>query len=87
MSHEAPEVQDKKSEFRALVNNILTFLILAVMTWVGTNITQMRDSLSSLTTSSAVVNIEIKHLKEHNAMQDKTLEAHNILLSKMAGKE
>ena len=82
----APEVQDKKSEFRALVNNVLTFLILAVMTWVGGNITIMKDDLADLSTNTALVNLEIENIKKHNDMQDVTLQAHTALLTEIIKK-
>lgn len=58
------KVQDEKSEFRALINNILTFLILAVMTWVGVNITQMKDALSDVKVTEAQLKLEVGHLEE-----------------------
>ncbi len=81
MTTNSPEVQDKKSEFRGLVNNVLTFFILAVMTWVGCNITIMKNSLGELSTNNAVVSLEIEHLKNHDAIQDTTLQAHTTLLT------
>jgi len=55
-------VEDRPTEKGIMYNNILTFLILAVISWVGVNITQMRDSLSEIKTTGAVMKTDIKYL-------------------------
>lgn len=70
------QVQDKKSEFRALVNNILTFLILSVMTWVGINITQMKNNLMDIRINDAVTDSEIDHLHIDNKKRDRAFADH-----------
>ena len=70
------EVEDKKSEFRALVNNILTFLILGVMTWVGVNITQMKDGLATIKVNDAIVKIKVDHLEANDIIQANALSKH-----------
>lgn len=58
------QVQDKPAEVGIKLNNILTFLILAVMTWVGVNITQMKEALGVIKVDDAVMKIEVKHIHE-----------------------
>lgn len=70
-----PEVADKLTESGIKVNNILTFMILGVMSWVGLNIMNMKDSMAHLQTKDAILQIEVDHLhkayKEFNDECDK----------------
>ena len=57
------EVQDKPTENGIKLNNILTALILGVMSWVGVNITTMKDDISLMRTDFAVNKNELSHLR------------------------
>lgn len=41
------EVQDRQAENGIKLQNILTFLVLAVMTWVGTNIEIIKKDMAA----------------------------------------
>ena len=58
------QVEDRPAEDGIKLNNILTFLILAVMTWVGANITVMKDSLAEVQLEGAVRKSEIIFINE-----------------------
>lgn len=62
--HETTIVQDRPTEDGIKLNNILTFMILAVMTWVGANITVMKDSLAEVQLEGAVRKSEIIFINE-----------------------
>ena len=57
-------VQDKPAENGIKLNNIISFLILGVMAWVGYNIEEMKKNLAETVTSTAVNSAEIKHLQQ-----------------------
>jgi len=67
------EVQDKPTEVGIKLNNILTALVLMVMSWVGYMINDMNKSIGVIATVAAVnqnqlANIEKRldtHLRSH----------------------
>lgn len=64
-THNKPEeVQDRPTEAGIRLQNILTFLVLAVMSWVGYNIEQMKQEMSTLHVASAVQAAQVAELKE-----------------------
>ena len=56
-----PEVKDIKAEQGIKINNILTFLVLAVMTWVGGNIELIKRDMSAQSTSIKLNEAQITH--------------------------
>ena len=56
-------VHDKPAESGIKLNNILTALVLMVMSWVGLNIDRMRDDISDLRTKSSVQQVSIQELE------------------------
>jgi len=62
-------VKDKSTEVVVLVNNILTFLVLGVMAWVGTNINTMKTDMATIKEHSVVNRVLFEGL-------EKRLEAH-----------
>lgn len=61
---ETVDVQDKPAEIGIKLNNILTALILMVMSWVGVNITTLKEDIGEIKTEFAVGKNDIQHLKE-----------------------
>ncbi len=51
-------VEDRPTEKGILYNNILTFLILAVMSWVGVSIVQTNDILQKIQIDGALMQRE-----------------------------
>lgn len=56
------DVQDKPAEVSLKVSNILQFLVLGVMSWVGFNIQTMGRDISEIRTDLAVSKTEISHI-------------------------
>lgn len=48
MTNEVSEVKDIPTENGVKINNILTFLVLSVMTWVGYNINTMKIDIAEM---------------------------------------
>ena len=69
MNEETQPVQDRPTENGIKLNNILTFLVLGVMSWVGINITQIKDSVSDMRINEAVTAHKLSYL-------DKKLDEH-----------
>lgn len=58
------EVSDTTTEVGIKLNNILTALVLMVMSWVGWNIQEMRKDIAENKLEQAVMQAEIKHIRE-----------------------
>jgi len=61
---EALMVADRPTESGIKINNILTALVLMVMSWVGYNINDLKDSLSDIRISTSIQAVELVHTKE-----------------------
>jgi len=72
-------VVDKKTEMGVGLNNVLTFLVLSVMTWVGVNINSMNDKISMVITKEAVTASNLENLKNR---LDRHVNTHQHRLSK-----
>lgn len=57
------EVQDRPTENGIKINNIISFLILGVMGWVGYNIEAIKVHVANVTTVTAVNKTDIENLK------------------------
>lgn len=57
------EVQDRSAEASIKLNNVLTFMVLSVMSWVGYNIENIKDGFSDLNKVVAVQSNELAHIK------------------------
>ena len=57
------EVVDKKTEISVFIGNILQFLVLAVLSWVGVNIQLITKDISQIKTKQAVQYNESEHIK------------------------
>lgn len=68
------EVSDKKLELGSMATNIILFLILAVMGWVGLNIEKMRDDITTMAIASSNNSIKIDNLSKR--MDQHILEKH-----------
>lgn len=64
MSDKTQDVQDKPMEIGIKLNNILTFLVLGVMSWVGFNINSMKESIHEIQTVTQVQKTELNYLSE-----------------------
>jgi hypothetical protein len=62
--NETAPVQDKPAETGIKINNIISFLILSVMAWVGYNIEDIKKNVAQTTTVTAVNKSDIKHLQD-----------------------
>jgi len=62
--HSAQPVQDRPTETGIKINNIISFLILSVMAWVGYNIEDIKKNVSTTITITAINKTDIKHLQE-----------------------
>lgn len=58
------DVQDKPAEIGIKLNNILTFLVLAVMSWVGYNIQAMKDEIVRNRIDSSINRNDLQHMKD-----------------------
>lgn len=58
------EVQDKPTEVGIKLNNILTALVLMVMSWVGYNINTMKDHIAVIRTDSAVQAVQLTYIAD-----------------------
>lgn len=61
MDDKTVNVADKVTEVNVKLSNILTALVLMVMSWVGVNIAQTKDLISNALTEIAVIKIENVH--------------------------
>lgn len=57
-------VQDRPAETGIKINNIISFLILSVMAWVGYNIEDIKKNVAQTTTITAVNKADIQHLQK-----------------------
>lgn len=78
MAKSPVQVSDALAERRELWSNIIQFLILAVMTWVGTNIHTMKNDISEIKKSDAVQAAELIHIKEKVDYHITNDKIHNI---------
>lgn len=70
-------VRDKPAESAIKINNILTALVLGVMSWVGVNIEQMKNEIKDISKISAVNTANIQTLSqrlEHHLQQHENYE-------------
>jgi hypothetical protein len=74
---EALVVADKPTETGIKLNNILTALVLMVMSWVGFNINHLKDSLADIQVSTSVQASEIAHNKERFERHIRNKRLHN----------
>lgn len=58
------EVNDKPAEVGIKLNNVLTALVLMVMSWVGMNINNMAADIAAISTAIAVTDTRVAHLEE-----------------------
>jgi hypothetical protein len=58
------DVQDKSTETGVKINNILTALVLMVMSWVGYNIDKLKDDVSQWASIVSVNENKLDNLKE-----------------------
>lgn len=61
---ETTKVSDKPLEVGLKLNNVLLFLIIAVMSWVGINIDRLRDDLAKISTATTVNSVRIDALEK-----------------------
>ena len=57
-------VVDRPTEVGVKINNILTALVLGVMSWVGLNINHMKDDIADMRTDTRVQQNELKHVNK-----------------------
>lgn len=57
-------VKDKEGEIGIKLNNILTALILMVISWVGISINELKTGLSSLSKTQAVYELRISTIEK-----------------------
>jgi len=57
-------VQDRPAENGIKINNIISFLILSVMAWVGYNIEDIKKNVATTITITAINKADIKHLQD-----------------------
>ena len=69
------EVQDKPTEVGIKLNNVLTFMVLSMLSWVGYNIETMKDGQAEQNKILAVQINEISHVKDQ---VDKHINNRNI---------
>ena len=72
---EALRVADRPTESGIKINNILTALVLGVMSWVGLNINHLKDSLADIRIETGIQGVELSHTKElvDRHIMDKTI--------------
>ena len=58
------KVTDRTTEIGVTINNILTALVLMVMSWVGLNINTMKTDISEIKGDSRVLTNEVGHIKD-----------------------
>ena len=65
-------VTDRPAETSLKLSNVLQFLVLAVISWVGMNIQTMGKDIAEIRTTMAVTANDILHLREelHNHKSD-----------------
>jgi len=69
----ASPVSDKPAETGIKINNIISFLILSVMAWVGYNIEDIKKNVAETVTVAAVNKAEIRNLQERDAERQKDI--------------
>jgi len=69
MQDEIPRVMDKGAEVSLKLNNILTALILMVMSWIGVSIEGLKDAVGKQSTALSVNSLQIEKLED----ADKTI--------------
>lgn len=57
-------VVERTLETGIKLNNVLTFLVLGVMSWVGFNIDKMKTDMGAIRTDVTVQANELKHIKQ-----------------------
>lgn len=58
------KVTDRPIEINSMVQTILTFLLLGVMSWVGLTLEKVKENTAVLTTKIAVSASEVAHNRE-----------------------
>lgn len=57
------EVQDKPTEVGIKLNNILTALVLMVMSWAGYNIQALKDTVYEVREQTSITQNNVEHLE------------------------
>lgn len=57
-------VSDKPVELHSMMQTILTFMLLGVMSWVGLTLEKVKDNTAALTTKIAVSELAVTHNRE-----------------------
>lgn len=73
---EPAPVTDRPMEVGIKLNNLLTALVIAVMMWVGTSVTQIKESLSELGIQFATASVKVEYIEEELKEQKASLQAH-----------
>ncbi len=58
------DVADRPTEVGIKLNNVLTALVLMVMSWVGYNINHVKEDIGEMRTDSRVLANDVTHLAE-----------------------